>query len=57
MSRSEIDSKILRIHEELALHRDAYEKVYKYYPPNPILPKTYCMQEGSPRSGGEFAFL
>eukprot|EP00347_Sterkiella_histriomuscorum_P004799 403359053 len=46
-----------RIYDELMFHKDAYEKVTKFYPPNPILPKNFQVQEGSPRSGGEFAFL
>lgn len=32
---------MFKFHDEMALHKDAYEKVYKYYPPNPILPKTF----------------
>lgn len=39
------------------MHRDAYEKVSKFYPPNPILPKSFLVYDDSPRSGGEFAYM
>ena len=44
------------IKDDLTLHKDAYEKVYKYYPPNPILPKN-LVYDDSPRSGAEFSLL
>lgn len=47
----------LMMQEEVMMHKDAYEIVYKHYPPNPILPKNFQVYDGSPRSGGEFAFL
>jgi len=43
--------------DEVQMHRDAYEKVSKYYPPNPILPKSFLVHDDSPRSGGEFAYM
>lgn len=45
------------LRDEINLHKDAYEIVYKHYPPNPILPKSFQVYGDSPRSGGEFAFL
>ena len=44
-------------HDEVDLRKDAYNIVYKYYPPNPILPKSFLIHEESPRSGGEYSFL
>lgn len=43
--------------DDVQMHRDAYEKVSKYYPPNPILPKSFLVYDDSPRSGGEFAYM
>jgi hypothetical protein len=43
--------------DEVKMHKDAYEKVSKYYPPNPILPKSFLVHDDSPRSGGELAYM
>jgi hypothetical protein len=39
------------------MHKDAYEKVSKFLPPNPILPKSFLVYDDSPRSGGEQAYI
>jgi hypothetical protein len=39
------------------MHKDAYEKVSKFLPPNPILPKSFLVYDDSPRSGGEQAYM
>jgi hypothetical protein len=51
------EAKMAQMKDEMKLHKDAYEIVFKYYPPNPILPKTFQVFDDSPRSGGEYAFL
>lgn len=43
--------------DEVQMHRAAYEKVSKQYPPLPILPKNFLVHDDSPRSGGEFAYM
>lgn len=56
-NRSVQQSKLQKTHDDVTIHKEAYNNVYKYYPPNPILPKSHLLQEGSPKSGGDFAFL
>ncbi len=36
-----VETNFQKINEEVSLRRDAYNIVYKYYPPNPILPKSF----------------
>lgn len=43
--------------DEAQMHKDAYEKVSKFLPPNPILPKSFLVYDDSPRSGGEQAYM
>ena len=38
---SNMDLHFQKINEEVNLRKDAYNIVYKYYPPNPILPKSF----------------
>ena len=45
------------LHEELQMHKAAYEKVRKLHPPLPILPKSVLVHDDSPRSGGEQAYI
>lgn len=37
-SKGKVENKL---HDDVTLRKDAYNIVYKYYPPNPILPKSF----------------